>query len=131
MEAEFVSQPAAHDERVVVRACLLPIVERVSFGDEEGPVLRIQLCDAREGQLSVFSEDALSEERLACLSTSRRLPFPDVENQYPRRSKSPREGNEYVVSVGISDKVIENAPAENRVVAAGWQSQNVPDAERG
>ena len=130
VEVDFVSQPAAHDERVFVRAFLLTIVKRVAFGDEEGPVLWIQLRDTCERQLSMLSKDALSEERFASLAESRCLPFSDVKNQHPRRSKSPREGNEYVVSVGIGDKIIENAPAKNRVVATGWQSQNVPHAER-
>lgn len=126
VEVEFVSQPAAHDERVVVRAFLLAIVKRVAFGDEEAPVLRIQLRDTRERQLSMLSTDAPSEERFASLAESRWLPFSDIKNQHPRRSKSPREGNEYVVSVGIGDKIIENAPAKNRVVATGWQVRMFP-----
>ena len=130
VEVNLVSQPAAHDERVVVRALLLTIVKGVAFGDEEAVVLWIQLSDTRERQLSMFSEDALSEEGFANFPESRCLPFSDVENQHPCRSKSPREANEYVVSVGIGDEIIENAPAKNRVAATGWQSQNVSNAER-
>ena len=111
------------------RAFLPAIVKRMALRNEETSVLVIQLRHAREGQLSMLSGDTLSEKRFASFPESRRFQFPDVENQHPRRPKSPREASEYFVSVGIGDEIVENAAAQNRVVPAGRQSQNVANAE--
>ena len=118
-----------HDKRVVVRALLTSIVERVPFGDEETPMVKIQLRDARERQLAVFCRDALPEERFTTFAQRGRLPFADVEYQHAPGPKCCRELDEHRAAIVVVDEIVQHASAQNRVVVPRRECEDVSDVE--
>ena len=87
---ELVLLPAPHHEVIVADAFDPLLDKRVPFRYQESPRLRIERGDTRERQLTPFSDDALSEQRLACLPVRRRVPLPDVENEHAVRHSAAR-----------------------------------------